>query len=466
MVSMACLAAAAADAAPPWSAPADVGPGHDAVAAPALAIAPDGNGLAGWNVHTNVPVGPRPAGWVQDAGRVLRLTQGEGFGEVRALPDQVVAGPALDAAGRGVVVRGRLLADGGRTRLTWSAVNAAGAVGTPRPLGIAKAYTSPGLAVDARGDALVAWAEYAPRDRARPLTVKAAWRPAGAARFQAPRTLFRTGDVQSDYLGSVQVAVNASGRGIVVFADGHATRAGLKRHVYAWPARVGRAFGARLTAGGHDGVVDAAAVLAPDGRATVAWGSQDGGEEANRPWVVRVASLGAGARRFDGVKVLDTGAASRTMGRVALAVDGAGRVTLAWTGVRRDATVPQGFAFPVLATTSDGRGGWGAVQALAPMGAVGGVATRADGTAVVTWARVVQYQVTDQATAAVRAAGATAFGPGEPIADPDHAGPPAVAFDPATGAPVALWSARPNGQDPSLGAQPTAVLRIASRAAP
>jgi hypothetical protein len=120
----------------------------------------------------------------------------------------------------------------------------------------------------------------------------------------------------------------------------------------------------------------------------------------------------------------------------------------------------------VMAATADPRGRFAPAQALAASGAVGGVAVRADGAAIVTWADSLGDQVTDQAMAAVRPAGAEAFGAPEPIAAPDVAGPPVVAFDPATGRPTAAWPARPAGRDPSLGIATTAVLRVATRTAP
>jgi hypothetical protein len=49
------------------------------------------------------------------------------------------------------------------------------------------------------------------------------------------------------------------------------------------------------------------------------------------------------------------------------------------------------------------------------------------------------------------------------VAPPDVASSPFGAFDPVTGGPVVVWSARPNGRDPSEGVDTTAVLRISTR---
>jgi hypothetical protein len=483
VVALAVLAPAGAQAAAPWAAPTAFGTPADYVQSPHIAFAANGNGLAGWDGVTSpagggVLVQP-PAGNDGIAGSVLRLTQGDGFGELRTLPDTLVAGPELAADGRGLVLRSTISGadpNGNRkTRVTWSNVDAAGALGTPHALFAATLTDAPTLAVDARGDALVGWTEYAPPKSKRrlwgSLTLKAAWRPAGSKSFNKPRTLFVTQSLDYDHSGQVAVTLNASGRALIAYGDAHDTHHGTSTKVYAWAApRAGAAFGPTLTAGTHQGVVRTAAALDARGRATVVWGSQDGGEEANKPYTVQAASLAPGSRKFGAAQTLDdgSGAIERSMGTLALAIDGGGRVVAAWSGVRRDPSAKFGIVFPVQSATSDpATGRFGAVQQLAPDGAVGGVATRPqDGAAVVTWAHVVQYQMTDEAMAALRPAGAAAFGAPEALAEPDDAQPPTVAFNPASGAPVAAWSARPGGHDPFYGLQRDAVLRVASRAAP
>lgn len=483
LVALAAFAPATAQAAAPWATPTAFGTPADYVQSPRIAFAANGNGLAGWDGVTSSPGGgvlvQPPAGNDGIAGSVLRLTQGDGFGALRTLPDTLVAGPKLGADGRGLILRSTISGadpDGHRkTRVTWSNVDAAGAVGAPHALFAAALTYAPTLAIDARGDALVAWTEYAlPRTKRRlwgSLTLKAAWRPAGTKSFNKPRTLFVTQSLDYDYSGQVAVTLNASGRALIAYADAHDTHHGVSTKVYAWAApRAGAAFGPTLTAGTHQGDARTAAALDAHGRATVAWGSQDGGEEANKPYTVQAASLAPGSRRFGAAQTLDDGggAANRPMGTLALAIDGSGRVVAAWSGVRRDPSAKLGFTFPVQTATSDpATGRFGAVQQLAPNGAVGGAAVRPqDGAAVITWAHVVQYQMTDQAMAALRPAGAAVFGAPEALAEPDDAQPPAVAFNPVSGAPVAAWSARPGGHDPFYGLQRDAVLRVASRAAP
>jgi hypothetical protein len=207
-----------------------------------------------------------------------------------------------------------------------------------------------------------------------------------------------------------------------------------------------------------------ATTVTDQGRAVVAWGTQDGGEEANKPWTVYAATLAPRASRFGAVQTLDPGATvERPFGMVALAAAPDGRVTVAWTAVRGGGAA---ISFPVEAAQSDAAGRFAPAQELAPSGAVGSVAIRRDGVAIVTWATVAGIQQTTQAMAAIRPANATAFAAPEAIAGPDVAGPPTVAFDPATGRAIAAWPARPNGVDPSLGVGRTAILRVATRAVP
>jgi hypothetical protein len=97
------------------------------------------------------------------------------------------------------------------------------------------------------------------------------------------------------------------------------------------------------------------------------------------------------------------------------------------------------------------------------------VAGASDGRLLVTWSTTPDYASPSpvpatQAISALRAAGADSFGAGEPLAAPDVASPPLATFLP-DGRAIAIWAARPNGHDPSLGVGPTSVLRLAERPA-
>jgi hypothetical protein len=472
---------APARAAAPWSTPVDVGPPGDYVEAPSLAFSPTGTGLAGWLVRAQPPgSGGLPGAFNVNyqgdndgyTSRLAALGAGATLGTPRVVPDIVVAGPALDGAGRGLLLRSHILSSDPnghrRQRVTWASVTAHGLIGQSHPLVTATLSDPPSLVVDARGDAVAAWSEYRPPKTPQALwgsfRIRAAWRRAGHA-FGSPVTLFVTQALDYEHNGAVTAAIGRTGRAIVVFPDAHETRHGNRRFVYAWTRTAGSRFGPTLTVGRQAGFARVGAAVTDQGRAIVAWGTQDGGEEANRPWTVYAAALAPDARRFGATQTLDPGAGvERPFGGVALATGPGGRATVAWSAVRGSGA---GLSFPAMTATSDPTGRFAPAQTLAPSGAVGGVAVRRrDGAAIVTWANVVGIQQTNQAMAAVRPAGSATFGAPEAIADPDVADPPTVAFDPVTGRPTAAWPARPNGVDPSRGVGPTAILRVATRAAP
>jgi hypothetical protein len=478
VLSLATLALAApAQASGPWSAPVDVGPPSDYVEAPRLAFSPAGIGLVGWLVR----IGGEPGaigGPIQGhndgySGRIAPLGASGAPGPVGTLSDSIAAGPALDASGRGLLLRTLVLSCDPncayrRKRMTWSNVSRNGTVGRARRLATATMTDPPVLAVGARGDAVAAWSEYRPPASRRVLwgsfRIRAAWRPAGGA-FGRPVTLLITQALDYEHNGAVTAAVGRSGRAVVVFADARERRGRDRRLVLAWTHSSRREFSRTLVVGRHAGFARMAGAVTDGGRVFVAWGTQDGGEQADRPWIVRAATLAPGARRFSKAQTLDPGRGiGEAVGGVVLAVAADGQATAAWSGVRRASSAD--LSFPVTTATSDRVGRFARATEIAPFGAVGGLAVRADGAAIVTWARSVGPVLTGQASAAVRPAGARFFGAAEPIADPDVASPPSAAFNPATGNPTAAWAARPTGVHTSMGIGRTAVLRFATRQAP
>jgi hypothetical protein len=481
IVPLASLALAApAQAAGPWSAPVDVGPPSDYVEAPTLAFSPAGTGLVGWLVRNGGDPGATggPIQGYNDgySGRIAPLGSSGAPGPPRTVPDSVAAGPAVDRTGRGVVLRtvvlSRDLSFGyTRKRMTWSDVSRNGTFGRAHRLATATLTDPPALAVDARGDALAAWSEYRPPASRRVLwgsyRIRAAWRRAGAA-FGRPVTLLVTQALAYEHNGAVTAAIGRDGRAVVVFADARENPGRDRRVVLAWTRTARHGFGRTLAVGPHAGFARMATAVTERGRVIVAWGTQDGGEQADKPWIVRAATLAPRSHRFSVAQTLDPGGGvSPAVGGVVLAVAPHGRATVAWSAVRR--TSGRDLAFPVTSATSDNAGRFGQATELAPSGAVGDVAVRADGAAIVTWAQGMiagDSVLPNQAFAAVRPAGATSFAPTEAIADPDIASPPTVAFDPSSGRPTVAWAARPNGVDTSMGVGRTAILRFATRQAP
>lgn len=467
-------AAPPAAAAAPWSSPVDVGPPADYVLSPNVRFAHSGVGLATWQVRTQ-PAGagalPGAISVVQDApndgitSRALAL--GVAGATVQELPDSIVAGPVFQDMGRGLVLRTLSLSsdDNGnrRTRIAWSTVGRNGRIGRARTIATATLGGTPTLAEDHSGNAVAAWSELSHgagglEDRYR---IRAAWRPAGRG-FGRPVTLYTTDAVGYARNGAVQVAIGREGRAFVAFADLRLARGRDRKRLLVWTRTPRRGFRGAMVAGPHSDAADIALVVTDRGRLFVAWGTQDGGEEANTPWILRATSLAPRARRFSRPQVVDRGTNdNRPAGGLRLAVHPRGQATLAWSSVRGNG------GFPVFAATTGLDGArFGMPQQIAPMGALGGLDQREDGTAIVTYARVLGEQLTDQAYAALLPAGASQFALPEALGDADHALPPVVAFNANGGSPTAVWPARPGGVDPSQGVARTAVLRVATRPAP
>src|SRR5919201_1459067 len=293
---LALIFAAPAGAAGRWSAPIDIGPPGDYVESPSLAFAPTGTGLAGWLVRAQ----PSSAGGLPGAvnvnyqgdndgytSRVLGLAAGDRLGPVHVVPASIVAGPELDGTGNGLVLRSLALSSDAdarrRQRITWSSVSPRGDVRPAHRLVTATLIARPSLAVDARGDAVAAWSEYLPPKSRRALwgsfRVRVAFRRAGHG-FAAPVTLFVTQALDFEHNGAVTAAISADGKSLVVFPDAHEPRHGERRTVYAWVGTRRGGFGPTMKVGPQSGFADVAATVTAQGRAVVAWGTQDGGEEA------------------------------------------------------------------------------------------------------------------------------------------------------------------------------------------
>jgi hypothetical protein len=441
------LTAGSAHAATPWSAPLTIGPPSNGSEVRGLAFGPSGTGLVSWRLGSTQFIAP--------------IAGSGALGTPRMVPDDLGAGPALAptrpldkpptlAGPPAVVFLRRILAPGpprpgntyprDRSRISWAQVAADGTLGRVRALRTANCLTCViKLAVNASGDAIAAWAE---DDR-----IVATWRPSGGT-FERPVTLWKASTGQYPAL---EVAIGADGRAIVVDA-GAVVRARMRTR------RTG--FGATMTVGRGDQSVRATAAISNGGQTIVAWGSQDGGEQADKPWIVRAARLTRGSRRFSATQTLDAGSSvDRPEGRISLAFTPGGKATVAWSAVAARNT------FPVMAAAAPRGGRFGPAQLLAPSGAVGAIAVRADGAAVVAWSRLVGSQQPVQVFGSVRAPGAPAFGAPEEIGGLESGFfPPIVAFDPVSGRPTVAWGSRAAVSAP--GISDDATVHFATRVAP
>jgi hypothetical protein len=425
------LVPASAPAAASWSAPATLGPEGGSVVDPTIAFASAGGPLISAGFRGEVAYSP---------GKPLQTLTRLFAGTTERARVRLVAAPVAYGGGRAAFLRQspRDLDFGPTVTLGMSLGDVAGNPGRFRVLSRRAVPDSAAIAANDAGVVAVAWTEATTGIDGR---VRLAVRRAGG-RF-SPAVTAASGAVGRPTGGTV------SGHGVAVAVDGHGQvivayqrERGRARTIEA--RIVGRRLGKPQTLGPQRGLVDLSAAAAPGGRAVVAWGSQDVGEEANEAYRVYAAVRSGGTPRFATAQALDRGGpAIRPQGTVALAVGRDGSAVVAWSAPL--GSYAAGTRSSVRVATAGAGGRFGAQRELAPSGAVGDVAIGADGAAIVVWSQLEGEQEPVDAIAALRAAGATDFGPPEAASPRERASYPAAAFDPRTGQPVVVWSATPAG---------------------
>ena len=425
------LIALALAAATPWSEPVSLGTPALAVSSPAIAFARDGTALLSANTSSRVSF----------TGRLVIRAPSGAVTETR-LPEALAADPVVYGRGQFALLHIRRSSrPGGGTRLSVSFGTTAAPVSGRRPrvlstYALAQAEQGdPAIAVSAQGEAAVAWVEFLQRGRVQGLGIhrlRLAIRTPGGA-FGRPRTLATAN-------GGIQGVALAYGRaGDLLAAYGAERSRGRtrRRTVEARLRRSRRGFGPARVLGPHEGLVDLSATMAPTGRAVVAWGTQDGGEGAEKPYRVRAAIRAPGSATFSRTQLLDPGATvDRVPGRLVLGLAPDGSATVAWSNV-------VGSSNPVRVATTGPRTRFRPAGQVAPNGAVGDVAVSGDGTAVLVWDPFTEFGPEGgQVQAALRPPGAPAFGSAENVSAPEptelsHGG---AAFDPATGRAAVVWS--------------------------
>ncbi|HEV7806897.1 MAG TPA: hypothetical protein VGO80_13830, partial [Solirubrobacteraceae bacterium] len=294
--------------------------------------------------------------------------------------------------------------------------------------------TDAAIAASDRGDVAAAWVEHL---RGRDHLVVALRRPGQP--FGRPSVI-----VGSGLVSSPAIAWSALGDLLVAYQRSPSVAS---RRVEARVRRAGHGWGRPLRLGASSGFSVISAAASARGRMVVAWGTQDGGEEAGTPWIVRAAMRPAGASGFRAAQVLEVseGRDERPAGPVAAAMSPDGTATVAWSGID-GARFPH--TFPVRVATAGSSLRFGAAQTLAPNAAIGGVAVDRRGTAIVVWATLSipgVNQITQQVFASLRAPGAAAFAASEAVSAAERAELPRAAFDPVTGRPAVVWVSRLDG---------------------
>lgn len=435
------LAPATTAAAPPWSEPVTLGPPADLVTEPSIGFSSSGWGVLGWNGYDTSPA----------AGRLGTWPPGAPPRETPRLDGDLVAPPVV--AGGWVVVA----YERPRTR-RFSVLEVAttaldGSARRTRRIRRHRSAQATVVAVAPGGGIVALWAEAMRRGRHRLRLAEGSLE----GRFRRPRTIARLGT--QSHPGLVDVAAAYTSRGELVVVHQRTTRRGVVVEARTGsPRRLRRR---RLGRGAP--LTDVRLAIATSGRVVAVWGAQDGGEEANHPYVVRAAVREPGRRGFGRARTLHRAdAPARPAGRLALAVAPDGTATAAWSA----AVGPRfPYAFPLLVATSPPGARFGPAIQLDPHAAAGDAAVSADGDTLVVWSRILRgnEQEPDQVFAALRPAGASAFGPPEEVSPAEVATRPAAAFDPLSGDAVVVWSGRPGGPPPEVEPTRTAVLRAARR---
>ncbi len=430
-LTVALLGAGVAHADAPWSAPVTIASGNYGFSQPALAFTGDGHALA------------LLGGGAGQLTRILAAAPGAStFTEIgRTVP---VAGPALYGR-RGVAFLRTPLRAPATTRSPTKFARLGVSLGAvPGSLGrfeqLARVDVSQsgqitaGIAADPRGNVAAAWVE----PRGGRSLLRLALRPPGHAFGRATTLGEATGYLDDPPLG---VAYGANGDLVVAFQRSRVRQVSESTLEFAVRVkRYGRRFGPIQSLGPSRGFSSLATAVAPTGAAVVAWGTQDGGEGVETPWTVRAAMLRSGARRFSKTQLLDPGRVARPVAGVSAAIGRDGTATVAWSGV-----AARQLPYPVRVATAGPVGRFGATMQLAPNGETLGLVTARDGTTTVLWGSVTDFEAEtlDGIFAARRPDAASRFAVPEAVSPREPVARAAIALDPQSGRPAALWVGSP-----------------------
>jgi hypothetical protein len=455
LATIACLALAGAASAASWSPAVTVGETATVISDPTITVAGHGSVLLG-------------ARFVDDPGPFregdLRLFGGRhttAFAEVGRFPQQFRVVRAYGAR-RAIIVLGRVVhRDRNHTptvRLTYRIGTASGRFGASHTLWTGRMQTDPVVAASSDGDIAIAWVEV----RGEFKDQNRLWlaRRSRNAPFHRASVLAGSSDASAPSL-----AWDFEGNLLVAFARHFRAHGRAVRDVAVRVRRAGHRFGPVHSLGPSRGDTEIATAIAPSNRMYVAWGTQDGGEEANEPWRVYAATAISPAHRFAPVQTLDPGAGiDRPAGHVRLVVANDGSAVVGWSSLVR--VTPDTFAYPARVASADPGGHFSAATQLSSSAAMEDLALGPDGAvlAVLSTLPHGNYQQGEQVVASIRPAGAAQFSALEPVSPLERALEARGAFDPTTGRPTVVWVGEPGAgpYGPPYTQQPQA-LRASTR---
>jgi hypothetical protein len=378
---------AAANAAPPWIEPLTV-PGSEQANpfSVGLSLGSGERGTLGFAINPQPLLVDSPqSAAVSGVGRGAP-------GNPRSLaPYDLAAPPVAYANIRSILALQRTLdRDRAVKRVAVSLASLPGAVGAPRVLDASVKLRDVAVAANADGAAAIVWTEdrgFSGR-RANNDRLYLSLRPVGG-RFGRPSIL-----VGSGKLSSVSVAYGSNGQLLVAFerqAIGSDGSPGPRRVQARYRTR-GGGFGVIDDLGAERGVTQIVTAVAANGRAYVAWGTQDAGIEANEPFEVRAATRASRGTRFRDAVALDRGrgrSVDRPRGRLSIAIDRSGAdAVLGFDGLA-DGGAAFGTLHPVLVSSTGRRGNFGLPERVpGANGAVGGIVVNPGGEATVVWTQL------------------------------------------------------------------------------
>lgn len=378
---------------------------------------------------------------------VVARTDQAGLGAPQVLNRWLVDEPQARDDGRTDLLLARRSPSWELSKLEVRTVERSGAVGAPQRIAVDGNLSDASLAVAGSGAAVLAWTELKPVSdlgdygEGWNVSVKVALRKAGATKFGSPRRLQRAFGLAD---GPVEVAIDGTGRVVVAYDDHRYGKS--PWGVRAWTGSVSGGVRPRsVRIGASATTTTLKAALLPSGRAVVAWGTISHGEEPHSPWKVRAATLTPGGKQLGTTQLVDgDGAEAWTPEAMALAAGPDGSATLAWSHEGRGG----GAATEVRSAVAHDGGRFAAAQRFTSVAQVGGLATRADGTQVLT-VGASPDATSGRTWAALRRPGGAGFGDLELLGTPlDVLGydglnrllsVPAPAFDPESGRPAVAW---------------------------
>jgi hypothetical protein len=415
----ALLVPAVAAAAPPWSAAQNLSLPHLFVDPVAITASGDATALAWWSwqdgtgtsARTGVSLASRPPGAAT-------------FGAERPAPSGTVAVEGY-AQTRAIALTDRAIgpANVGRTRLQVRFGTTAGSFGSARTIADGPRLDRPVLAVNAHGDAAIAY--FQDRGTTNDRVMVSVRRAGGSfgTPFQVAHGAIRSVAIAVGPRGDVLVAWDA--RGTIQARYRAPSNAGFQsiETISSDPT-----FFAQIHAAVTDG-----------GRCYLAWSAQFLSEGGSRGPVFNEVAVRPSGHRFRAAQLLERDAETRSQEPIALATDGRD-ATVAWTGF-------DGANARVRVAATDPSARFGAPQDVSPAGRDGVVSdlAAAGGTRLVVWDN--GGFDANQVFAAVAAPGA-AFGAAEAVSEAQEA----RAGRAILGAhPTIVWTNRPAGSHPPGG---------------